>query len=160
MLKMLNELLWGPGTLALLLGSGLYLNLFTGFLPWKNLPYALRCTTGHTAHRAGNTGVSPFSALMTALAATLGTGNIVGVATALVAGGPGALIWMELSAFLGMGIILAESTLAVKYRQPGRNQQWHGGPMYVMETCLGTFGHWMAILYAFFAIALAAVGIS
>jgi len=158
MLKTMNELLWGPGTLILLLGSGIYLNLYTGFLPWKNLPYALRSTMGRSARRAGSTGISPFSALMTALAATLGTGNIVGVATALVAGGPGALIWMEISAFLGMGLILAESTLAVKYRRPGQNQQWAGGPMYVMEARLGTVGRWMGILYAVFA-ACASLGI-
>ena len=158
MLKTMNELLWGPGTLIFLLGSGIYLNLYTGFLPWKNLPYALRSTMGRAARRTGSAGVSPFSALMTALAATLGTGNIVGVATALVAGGPGALIWMELSAFLGMGLILAESTLAVKYRRPGRNQQWSGGPMYVMRARLGTVGRWMGVLYALFA-ACASLGI-
>lgn len=158
MLETINELLWGPGTLALLLGCGIYLNLYTGFLPWKNLPYALRSSMGRASRRTSTSGVSPFSSLMTALAATLGTGNIVGVATALVAGGPGALVWMEVSAFLGMGLILAESTLAVKYRRPTQNQQWVGGPMYVMKARLGAVGRGLGALYALFA-ACASLGI-
>ena len=152
MLKTLHELLWGPGTLALLLGCGIWLNLCTGFLPWKNLPYALRSSMGSAARRSAGAGVSPFSSLMTTLAATLGTGNIVGVATALVAGGPGALVWMELSALLGMGLILAESTLAVKYRRPGQSRQWRGGPMYVMEARLGPADRCLGLLYALFAV--------
>lgn len=86
-LQMVSQFLWGPGTLMLLLGTGLFLTIRMRFLPWRNLGYALRCALGREARQAGRDGVSPFSALMTALAATIGTGNIVGVATALTAGG-------------------------------------------------------------------------
>lgn len=158
MLNRIEELLWGPGTLALLLGTGAFLNIRTGFLPWRNLGYAVRSALGRDSRQAGKTGVSPFSALMTALAATLGTGNIVGVATALVAGGPGALVWMEVSALVGMGTILAESTLSVKYRRKNRRGQWSGGPMYVMEARLGRVGRGMGMLFSFFA-AAASLGI-
>lgn len=98
----IDRLVWGPGMLALLMGTGVFLTLRTRFLPWRNLGWALRSVLGRQA-RSGARGagdVSPFSALMTTLAATIGTGNIAGVATALVAGGPGALVWMELSALL------------------------------------------------------------
>ena len=98
MLNTINNLLWGPGTLALLLGTGLFLTVRMRFLPWRNLPFALQNALGKDARTAKHGGIPPFSALMTTLAATMGTGNIVGVATALVAGGPGALIWMEISA--------------------------------------------------------------
>ena len=151
MLKTIDELLWGPGTLALLLGTGVFLLFRTSFLPWRNLGFALRCALGRDAHRAGQHGVSPFSALMTALAATLGTGNIVGVATALVAGGPGALVWMEFSALLGLGTIFAESVLAVKYRRKTQAGQWVGGPMYVMDARLGRWGRALGTLFACFA---------
>ena len=153
MLKTINDLLWGPGTLALLLGSSLFLTLRMRFLPWRRLGYALRNALGKTARTASNGGVSPFSALMTTLAATMGTGNIVGVATALVAGGPGALIWMELSALLGMATVFAESVLSVKYRRKGLESRWTGGPMYVMEAAFGQrAGRTMGRLFALFAV--------
>ena len=129
MLNAVNELLWGPGTLALLLGTGVFLTLRMRFLPWRRLGFALRSALGREARQAEKDGVSPFSALMTALAASIGTGNIVGVATALVAGGPGALVWMELSALFGMATIFSESLLAVRYRRRDRQGQWVGGPM-------------------------------
>ena len=111
MLEILNDLLWGPGTLTLLLGTGLLLSIRMRFLPWRRLPFALGSALGREARQEDKGGVSPFSALMTTLAATIGTGNIVGVATALVAGGPGALVWMELSALLGMATTFTESYL-------------------------------------------------
>ncbi len=157
MLKTIDELLWGPGTLLLLLGTGIFLHIRLRFLPWRNLGRAISSALGRTGRRSGN-GISPFSALMTALAATLGTGNIVGVATALVAGGPGALIWMEVSALLGMSIILVESTLAVRHRRKNRKGEWTGGPMYVMEARLGAAGRPMALLFSLFA-ACASLGI-
>ena len=98
--------------LVLLTGTGAYLTLRTGFLPWRNLPYGFRCLLRRPEGGKGD--VSPFSALMTALAATIGTGNIVGVATALAAGGPGALVWMELSALVGLSTKFAECMLSVK----------------------------------------------
>lgn len=158
MLKILNDLLWGPGTLTLLLGTGLLLSIRMRFLPWRRLPFALGSALGREARQEGAGGVSPFSALMTTLAATIGTGNIVGVATALVAGGPGALVWMELSALLGMATTFAESYLAVKHRRRSRGE-WVGGPMYVMEAVFGPrFGGVLGTLYALFAVG-AALGI-
>ena len=158
MLNTITNLLWGPGTLALLFGTGLFLTIRMRFLPWRRLPFALQCALGKDARTAKHGGISPFSALMTTLAATMGTGNIVGVATALVAGGPGALIWMEISALVGISTIFAESTLSVRYRRRNRQGHWHGGPMYVMESALGRFGRVSGVLFALFATA-ASLGI-
>lgn len=158
LLNTIHDCLWGPGTLALLLGSGIFLTLRLRFLPWRNLGYALRSALGREARQAGKNGVSPFSALMTALAATIGTGNIVGVATALVAGGPGALVWMEVSALFGMALTFSECALAVKYRRRDRRGAWCGGPMYVMSAALGRPGRWMAAVFSVFAVA-ASLGI-
>ena len=153
MLHTINDLLWGPGTLALLLGTGLFLTLRMRFLPWRRLRFALRSALGKDARISKNSGVSPFTALMTTLAATMGTGNIVGVATALVAGGPGALVWMEVSALVGMATIFAESMLSVKYRRRNQNGDWCGGPMYVMETTFGKqAGRTLGCLFALFAV--------
>ena len=153
MLNTINDLLWGPGTLALLLGSGAFLTLRMRFLPWRRLGFALRSALGKDSRRSETHGVSPFSALMTTLAATIGTGNIVGVATALVAGGPGALVWMEFSALFGMATIFAESMLSVKYRRKNRRGEWSGGPMYVMEAAFGKrVGSALARVFALFAV--------
>lgn len=155
MLQTVSELLWGRGTVFLLLGTGFFLTLRTGGLAWRNLPYALCVSLGRGARENKRHSVSSFSALMTTLAATLGTGNIVGVATALVSGGPGALLWMEVSALIGMSLILAESTLAVKYRRKNRCGQWLGGPMYVMEARLGRFGKLCGRIFSLFTVAAA-----
>lgn len=153
MLNTINDLLWGPGTLCLLLGTGLFLTFRMRFLPWRRLGYALQSALGRDARQAKGGGVSPFAALMTTLAATIGTGNIVGVATALVAGGPGALIWMEVSALVGMATIFAESMLSVKYRRKNRRGEWIGGPMYVMETAFGKrMGRILGSSFALFAV--------
>ena len=153
MLNAVNELLWGPGTLALLLGTGVFLTLRMRLLPWRRLGFALRSALGREARQAEKDGVSPFSALMTALAASIGTGNIVGVATALVAGGPGALVWMELSALFGMATIFSESLLAVRYRRRDRQDQWVGGPMYVLEAAFGRrAGGMLGTVFALFAV--------
>ena len=153
MLNTMNDLLWGPGTLGLLLGTGLFLTVRMRFLPWRRLRFALRSALGKDARISKTSGVSPFSALMTTLAATMGTGNIVGVATALVAGGPGALVWMEVSALAGMATIFAESMLSVKYRRRNQNGDWCGGPMYVMETTFGKqAGRTLGRLFALFAV--------
>lgn len=153
-LKTVDEFLWGPGTLSLLLGTGIFLTIRTRFFPWRNLGYALRTVLSRDARQAGQGEVSPFSALMTALAATIGTGNIVGVATALVAGGPGALVWMEISALFGMATTCSECMLAVKFRRRNRRGEWSGGPMYVMRDGLGLgrLGAVMGGLFAFFAV--------
>lgn len=152
MLELLNAILWGPGTVGLLLGTGAWLTLRTGAFPQRMLPLALRLSLGREARRKGNNGVSPFGSLMTALASTVGTGNIVGVAAALVSGGPGALVWMELAALLGLTLKLAECMLAVKYRSRAPDGTRWGGPMAVMEARLGVIGKPMGRLYALFAL--------
>ena len=153
MLQTARDFLWGPGTLALLAGTGVFLTVRMRFLPWRRLGAALRSALGREARQASPGGVSPFAALMTALAATIGTGNIVGVATALVAGGPGALVWMELSALFGMATLFAESALAVKYRRRDRRGRNVGGPMYVLEAALGPrAGRVPGRLFALFAV--------
>mgnify|MGYP002573341093 FL=1 len=157
----LDQLVWGPWMLALLLGTGVFLTLRTRFLPWRNLGWALRSTFSR-ASRTGARGagdVSPFSALMTTLAATIGTGNIAGVATALAAGGPGALVWMELSALFGLSSKCAECLLAVKYRRRSDRGEMCGGPMYTMRYGLGQrrLGAVLAALFALFTV-LASLG--
>ena len=152
----LDRLVWGPWMLALLLGTGVFLTLRTRFLPWRNLGWALRSTFSREA-RAGTGGagdVSPFSALMTTLAATIGTGNIAGVATALVAGGPGALVWMEFSALLGLSSKCVECLLAVKYRRRSDRGEMCGGPMYTMRHGLRPkrLGAVLALCFALFTI--------
>lgn len=152
MLNTFNDLLWGPGTLCLFLGTGLFLTFRMRFLPWRRLGYALRSALSRDARQAELGGVSPFASLMTTLAATIGTGNIVGVSTALVAGGPGALVWMELSALVGMATMFAESLLSLKYRRKSRQGGWFGGPMYVMEAAFGKhLGQTLGFLFALFA---------
>ena len=154
MLERLNDLLWGPGTLALLLGTGLLLTARMRALPLRRLGFALRSSLRQDTRLEGN-GVSSFSALTTTLAASIGMGNIVGVATALTAGGPGALIWMEVSALLGLATAFAESYLAVQYRRREQGE-WVGGPMYVMESVLGPrFGSIAATLFSLFAVGAA-----
>lgn len=155
----IDRFVWGTGTVALLLGVGVFLTLRTRFLPWRNLPYALRLALGKEARRSSG-GVSPFSALMTALAATVGTGNIVGVATALTAGGPGALVWMEVSAAFGLSSKCAECLLAVQYRQKDCRGEWCGGPMYVMQQAIPWkgLGGFLASSFALCAV-LASFGI-
>ena len=153
MLNTIHHFLWGPGTPGLLLGTGLFLTLRMHFLPWRRFGHALQSALGRDARTSCKDGVSPFSALMTTLAATMGTGNIVGVSTALVAGGPGALIWMELSALLGMATVFTESLLSVKYRRKGTSGEWLGGPMYVMQATLGKYtGRGLGALFALFAV--------
>lgn len=174
-----DELVWGPWMLVLLLGTGIYLMLRLKFLPIHNLKYALRCALGlektgegnsrgkRNSRGAGNSlrernspegstrgTVSPLSSLTTELAATIGTGNIIGVATAMVLGGPGALFWMVAASILGLATKLVESTLSVKYRGKNEKGQRAGGPMYVMERAFPQkkAGHILGICFAFFAV--------
>lgn len=146
---------WGPVMLILLVGTGVFLTIRTGFLPWRNLGYALKSTLSKEAHKKKGTGdVSPFSALTTALAATIGTGNIVGVATAMVSGGPGALVWMWISACFGLTSKFSECMLAIKYREVNEKGEMSGGPMYTMKKALKhkKFGSVLGWLFAFFAV--------
>ena len=121
-LEMIDDWVWGPVMLVILVGTGVYLTLRTRFLPWRNLGYSIRTTLSKEARTAkpGTGDVSPFACLCTALAATIGTGNIAGVASALAVGGPGALVWMWISAAFGITSKFTECALAVKYREIGR----------------------------------------
>ena len=151
-----DDFVWGPVMLVLLVGTGVYLTIRTGFLPWRNLPYALKSTLSKEARTKsrGEGDVSPFSALTTALAATIGTGNIVGVATAMVSGGPGALVWMWISACFGLTSKFSECMLAIKYREVNEKGEMSGGPMYTMKTAFKhkKFGSVLGWLFAFFAV--------
>lgn len=157
----IDDIVWGPAMLALLIGTGIFLTVRTGFLPWRNLPYALKSTLSKEARtKSRGTGdVSPFSALTTALAATIGTGNIVGVATAMVSGGPGALVWMWISACFGLSSKFTECMLAIKYREVNEMGEMSGGPMYTMKKALPKgLGAVLGWLFAFFAV-IASFGI-
>ncbi|KJG07831.1 sodium:alanine symporter family protein [Photobacterium angustum] len=158
-LKTFDSLVWGPPLLILLVGTGLYLTIRLGFIQVRYLPLALRYVFGgkKDADSKGEGDVSSFAALCTALSATIGTGNIVGVATAIKLGGPGALFWMWLAAVLGMATKYAECLLAVKYREVDSNGQILGGPMYYIEKGVGS--KWLAKLFALFAVGVACFGI-
>ncbi len=150
-----DAFVWGPVMLVLLVGTGIFLTIRTGFLPWRNLGYALKSTLSKQARqKSGEGDISPFSALTTALAATIGTGNIVGVATAMVSGGPGALVWMWISACFGLTSKFGECMLAIKYRQANAEGEMSGGPMYTMKKALKnkTLGSILGWLFAFFAV--------
>ncbi len=160
--SVVDDFVWGPVMLVLLVGTGIFLTIRTGFLPWRNLPYALKSTLSKEARTKsrGEGDVSPFSALTTALAATIGTGNIVGVATAMVSGGPGALVWMWISACFGLTSKFSECMLAIKYREVNEKGEMSGGPMYTMKKAFKhkKFGSVLGWLFAFFAV-IASFGI-
>ena len=156
-----DDFVWGPAMLALLVGTGIFLTIRVGFLTWRNLGYAIKSTLSKEARtqKRGDGDVSPFSALTTALAATIGTGNIVGVATAMVSGGPGALVWMWISACFGLTSKFSECMLAIKYRERNEKGEMSGGPMYTMKKTLPKgFGAVLGWLFALFAV-LASFGI-
>lgn len=156
-LSAIDSIVWGPAMLALLVGTGVFLTIRTRALCWRNLPYALKSVLSKEARQTKGEGdVSPFSALMTALAATIGTGNIVGVATAMVSGGPGALVWMWISAAFGLTSKFSECMLAIKYREVNDKGEMSGGPMYTMKKAfhhkkLGAALGWMFALFAVIA---------
>ncbi|SFA88974.1 alanine/glycine:cation symporter family protein [Selenomonas ruminantium] len=154
----INNFVWGPIMLALLVGTGIFLTVRLHFLPWRNLVYAIRMIFRHRDEHEGD--ISPFQSLMTALSATVGTGNIVGVATAMVLGGPGALVWMWISAAFGLSTKYAESVLAVKYRETNSVGEMSGGPMYAMKYGIKNkfAGRTLAFLFALF-VTLASFGI-
>ncbi len=161
-LSKIDDFVWGPVMLVLLVGTGIFLTIRLKFLTWRNLGYALRSVLSREARtkKRGSGDISPFSALMTALAATIGTGNIVGVATAMVLGGPGALVWMWISACFGLTSKFAECMLAIKYRVVNENGEMSGGPMYTMKHAFKNkgFGNFMGFLFALFTV-LASFGI-
>jgi len=148
---------WGPVMLALLLGTGLYLTIRLRFLPMRNLFYAFSLLwKGRKSKEEGD--ISPFSALMTAMAATVGTGNIAGVAAALFIGGPGAIFWMWMTALVGMATKYGEAVLAVKYREVDEDGRHVGGPMYYIKNGMGEKWKPLAFAFALFG-TIAAFGI-
>ena len=152
----INSVVWGVPALVMILGTGTYLSFATGFAQLRLFPAALR--SFFQKLRAPKTGgVSPYQALCTALAATVGTGNIAGVAGAIALGGPGSIFWMWLCAVFGMVTKFAEAALAVHYRKRDGNG-FAGGPMYVMEYGLGKRWSWLGKLYCFFGV-VAALGV-
>lgn len=158
----IDAFVWGPVMLVLLVGTGIFLTVRLKFLPWRNLGYALRSVLSKDARtkKRGTGDVSPFSALMTALAATIGTGNIIGVATAMFSGGPGALVWMWISACFGLTSKFSECMLSIKYREVNAKGEMSGGPMYTMKNAFKNkaFGKTLGFLFALFSV-LASFGI-
>lgn len=157
-LEKVNQIIWGPPTLALILGVGLFVSIRTGFAQLRLFPKALKAFAVKFQGKDKNAGVSSYQALCTALAATVGTGNIAGVAGAIAIGGPGAIFWMWISALIGMGTKFAEAVLAVHYREKNAAGEWIGGPMYMIQKGMGKKWTWLAGLYCFFGV-VAAFGV-
>jgi AGCS family alanine or glycine:cation symporter len=157
LLGAISSFVWGPAMLVLLLGTGLYLTVGLGLLPQRRLGYGLRLLVAPTDKAAAGE-IPPYQALMTALAATIGTGNIAGVATAIYLGGPGAVFWMWVTALVGMATKYAEAVLAVRFREQDDRGAYVGGPMYYIKNGLGHGWAWLGTLFALFA-AIAAFGI-
>lgn len=154
--KAINNLIWGPPLLLLLVGTGVYLTLRLGVFQIGKLPTAFRLI--FSSDQSGQGDVSSFAALCTALAATVGTGNIVGVATAITTGGPGALFWMWVAAFFGMATKYAEGFLAIKYRTKDANGQAAGGPMYYITLGMGQKWKPLAVFFAISGVLVALLG--
>lgn len=158
----IDSFVWGPVMLCLLVGTGIYLTAYLNFRTWRNLPYAMKSVFSREARKTnrGSGDVSPFSALMTALAATIGTGNIVGVATAMFAGGPGALVWMWVSACFGLTTKFSECMLGFKFREVNAKGEMKGGPMFTMKNGFKNkrAGLFMGFLFAMFTV-IASFGI-
>ncbi|HEM5649524.1 TPA: sodium:alanine symporter family protein [Streptococcus suis] len=154
--KAINNLVWGPPLLLLLVGTGVYLTLRLGVFQIGKLPTAFRLI--FSSDQSGQGDVSSFAALCTALAATVGTGNIVGVATAITTGGPGALFWMWVAAFFGMATKYAEGFLAIKYRTKDANGQAAGGPMHYITLGMGQKWKPLAVFFAVSGVLVALLG--
>ena len=149
-----NNFIWGVPAMVCIIGVGLYLSIRTGFIQFRKLSYAMRNTLGRVFHKkeASNGAITPVQAVCTALAATVGTGNIAGVAGAIAIGGPGAVFWMWISAFLGMCTKYAEVTLAVHFREKNAHGDYVGGPMYYIKNGLGKQWMWLAYAFALFGV--------
>ncbi len=158
-LEKVNAVVWGAPALIGILGAGIYLTVRTGFVQLRLFPESLRSFFASFSRKnKSSDGVSPFQALCTALAATVGTGNLVGVAGAMAIGGPGAIFWMWVCAILGMVTKFAEATLAVRYRVRDRSGDWVGGPMYMIKNGMKKRWHFLAAIYSFFGV-IAAFGV-
>jgi AGCS family alanine or glycine:cation symporter len=157
-IQTVNGWAWGPVMLVLLLGTGLYLSIGLRFVTVRKIPAGLKLMlSGRRGEGEGN--ISPFSALMTSLSATIGTGNIAGVATALALGGPGALFWMWITALVGMATKYAEAVCAVRFRETDEQGNYSGGPMYYIKNGLGPNWRWLGFAFALFG-SLAGFGIA
>lgn len=156
----LNGVVWGIPMLILIVGTGIYLTVRTGWFQFAKFGHAMKNTIGKITQKqeTGAGEITPLQAVTTALAATVGTGNIAGVAGAIALGGPGAVFWMWVSALFGMATKYAEVVLAIKFRQRNKQGDWVGGPMYYITNGLGANWKWLAIIFAAFG-ALAAFGI-
>jgi alanine or glycine:cation symporter, AGCS family len=158
LIQTINSWAWGPVMLVLLLGTGVYLSLGLRFMTVRKIPVALRLLLqGRKGKGEGD--ISPFSALMTSLSATIGTGNIAGVATAVALGGPGALFWMWITALVGMATKYAEAVCAVRFREQDEAGNYSCGPMYYIRNGLHKRWHWLAYAFALFG-SLAGFGIA
>ena len=149
-----NNFVWGVPAMVCIIGVGLFLSIRTRFLQIRHFPYALKTTLGRifSKRKASDGAITPFQAVCTALAATVGTGNIAGVAGAIAIGGPGAVFWMWVSALLGMCTKFSEVTLAVYYRETNADGEYVGGPMYYIKNGLKKRWHWLAYLFAGFGV--------
>ena len=149
-----NSFIWGVPAMICIIGVGLYLSIRTGFIQIRKFPYAIKTTIGRVFKKkeASDGAMTPFQAVCTALAATVGTGNIAGVAGAIAIGGPGAVFWMWISALLGMCTKFAEVTLAVHFREKNAHGDYVGGPMYYIKNGLSKKWHWLATAYAAFGV--------
>jgi AGCS family alanine or glycine:cation symporter len=157
----LNGIVWGPPFMILLVGTGVYLTIRLGFFQFRYLRHSWQNSFGlifRPSEREETGAISPFQAVTAAMAATIGVGNIAGVATAIVMGGPGAIFWMWMVALVGMATKMAEATLGLKYRHVDADGHVSGGVFYYIENGLGSNWKWLAVLYAFLA-GLAAFGI-
>ncbi|HIR26235.1 MAG TPA: sodium:alanine symporter family protein [Candidatus Egerieimonas faecigallinarum] len=145
-----NSFVWGVPAMVCIIGVGLLLSFRTRFIQIRKLGYTFRVTLGKMFSRetAADGSITPFQAVCTALAATVGTGNIAGVAGAIAIGGPGAVFWMWVSAFLGMCTKFSEVTLAVHFREKNRHGDWVGGPMYYIKNGLGRNWQWLAVVFS------------
>ncbi|MBQ5368717.1 MAG: sodium:alanine symporter family protein [Peptococcaceae bacterium] len=152
--KIVNDFVWGLPAMVCILGVGIYLTIRTNFLQIRKFPYAIKNTLGKLFSKgeAAEGALTPFQAVCTALAATVGTGNIAGVAGAIAIGGPGAVFWMWISAILGMCTKFAEVTLAVHFRERNENGDLVGGPMYYVKNGLPKHWHWLGYTFAGFAV--------
>ncbi len=149
-----NNFVWGIPAMVCIIGVGLLLSFRTGFIQFRRFGHAMKATVGKVfrGEQAGHGAITPFQAVCTALASTVGTGNIAGVAGAIAIGGPGAVFWMWMSALLGMCTKFAEVVLAVHYRERNAQGDWVGGPMYYIKNGLGKQWQWLAGLYALFTV--------
>lgn len=156
----INDVVWGIPMLVLLVGAGLFLSILTRFVQFRKFGYAMQNTIGKIFHKqkAGTGEITPFQAVTTALAATVGTGNIAGITWAVTLGGAGAIFWLWVSALIGMCTKYSEVVLSIRYRERNKNGDWVGGPMYYITNGLGKNWKWLAALFCIFG-ALASFGI-